>query len=158
MAQQTLHKTYKYKLKPTSDQERTLAFVLRRCCELYNAALLERREAWRKCGVGVTLAQQSAQLPEIKEVRPEYRDINAQVLQDVLMRLDRAFQAFFRRIHEGQTPGYPRFHSANRYDSFTYKQVGEHGGARLDSGSSFFPRLGASRCAGRARLRAHLRR
>ena len=121
MAQQTLHKTYKYKLKPTSDQERALAFVLRRCCELYNAALQERREAWQKCGVGVTLAQQSAQLPDIKEVRPEYRDINAHILQDVLTRLDRAFQAFFRRIHEGQTPGYPRFHSANRYDSFTYK-------------------------------------
>jgi putative transposase len=115
---------------------------LRRCCELYNAALQERREAWQKCGVGVTLAQQSAQLPEIKEARPEYRDINAQVLQDVLTRLDRAFQAFFRRIHEGQTPGYPRYHSANRYNSFTYKQVGEHSGARLDSGFLVLSKIG----------------
>jgi len=142
MAHQTLRKTYTYKLKPTPDQERALEFVLRRCCELYNAALQERREAWQKCGVGVTLAQQSAQLPEIKEARPEYRDINAQVLQDVLTRLDRAFQAFFRRIHEGKTPGYPRFQSANRYDSFTYKQVGEHGGARLDSGFLVLSKIG----------------
>jgi putative transposase len=142
MEQQAVRKTYKYKLKPTPDQERAMALVLRRCCDLYNAALQERREAWQKCGVGVTLAQQSAQLPGIKEVRPEYRDINAQVLQEVLTRLDRAFQAFFRRIREGQTLGYPRFHSANQYDSFTYKQVGEHGGARLDNGFLILSKFG----------------
>src|SRR5215831_9306249 len=105
---------YKHKLKPTPEQERAMAFVLRRCCELYNAAWQERQEARQKCGVSITLAQQCAQLPQIKEARPEYRDINAQVLQEVLTRLDRAFQAFFRRIRNGQTPGYPRFHSANR--------------------------------------------
>jgi hypothetical protein len=44
---------------------------LRRCCELDNAAVQERREAWQKCGVSVTVAQQSAQLPAIKVVRPE---------------------------------------------------------------------------------------
>ena len=92
MGEQTVRKTFKYKLKPTPEQERALAFVVRRCRELYNAALQERSEAWQKCGVSVTVAQQSAQLPAIKEVRPEYRDIHSQVLQDVLTRLDRAFQ------------------------------------------------------------------
>jgi putative transposase len=111
-------------------------------CELYNAALQERREAWHKCGVGVTLAQQSAQLPEIKAVRAGYRESNAQVLQEVLTRLDRAFQACFRRLREGRTPGYPRFHSANRYESITYKQVGEHGGARLDNGFLILSKIG----------------
>jgi putative transposase len=70
MEQQTVRKTFKYKLNPTPDQERVMAFVVRRCRELYNAALEERREAWQRCGVSVTLADQSAQLPEIKEVRP----------------------------------------------------------------------------------------
>ena len=51
-----------------------------------NAGLQERKEAWERCGVSVTFAMQSAQLPGIKEVRPEYREINAQVLQDVLHR------------------------------------------------------------------------
>ncbi len=142
MAQQTVRKTYKYKLHPTPQQEQAMAFVLRRCCELYNAALQERKEAWQKCGVSVTIAGQSAQLPEVKEVRPEYNDIHSQVLQDVLTRLDRAFQAFFRRIREGQTPGYPRFQGSNRYNSFTYKQVGEHGGARLDSGFLLLSKIG----------------
>src|SRR6516164_5211912 len=132
MDEQTVRKTYKYRLKPTSEQERALAFVLRRCCELYNAALQERRDAWQKCGVSVTVAGQSAQLPEIKEGRPEYRDIHSQVLQDVLTRLDRAFQAFFRRANAGKTPGYPRFQGSNRYNTFTYKQFDN--GATLDTG------------------------
>src|SRR5215469_12716966 len=100
----TVRKTYKYKLRPSAEQERAMEFVLRRCRELYNAGLQERRDAWQKCGVSITAASQSAQLPEIKEVRPEYRDVHSQVLQDVLTRLDHAFQAFFRRIQHGETP------------------------------------------------------
>src|SRR5215470_7251895 len=129
--QQRMRKTYKYQLKPTLEQEQAMAFVIRRCRERYNAALQERRDAWQKCSVSITLAGQSAQLPAVKEVRPEYRDLHAQVLQDVLRRLDRAFQAFFRRIREGQTPGYPRFQGTTRYSSFTDKQVGN--GATLDN-------------------------
>ncbi|HEY7020933.1 MAG TPA: transposase [Ktedonobacterales bacterium] len=143
MREQTVRKTYKYKLKPTSEQERALAFVLRRCRELYNAALQERKEAWQKSGMSVTLANQSAQLSAIKEVRREYQDINAQVLQDVLTRLDRAFQRFFARVKAGATPGYPRFQGVNRYNSFTYKQVGEHGGARLENGFLVLSKIGS---------------
>jgi len=57
-----------------------MAFVVRHCRELYNAALQERKEAWQKCSVSVTVAGQSAQLPEVKEVRPKYRVIHSQVL------------------------------------------------------------------------------
>ncbi|HEV2459304.1 MAG TPA: transposase, partial [Ktedonobacterales bacterium] len=85
-------------------------------------------------------AGQSAQLPTIKQVRPEYRDVHAQVLQDVLTRLDRAFQTFFRRVKAGETPGYPRFHGANRYNSFTYKQFGN--GATLDKGFLALSKIG----------------
>ena len=114
MDEQGIRKTYQYKLKPTPEQEQAMAFVLRRCRELCNAALQEWSEAWRKCGVNITEASQSVQLPAIKEVRPEYRDIHLQVLQDVLTRLDRAFQRFFARVKAGETPGYPRLHGANR--------------------------------------------
>jgi putative transposase len=135
-----MRKTFKYKLKPTAEQEQAMEFVVRRCCELYNAALEERREAWRKRGVSITVADQSAQLPAVKEVRPEYRDIHSQVLQDVLTRLDRAFQAFFRRLKAGETPGYPRFQGTNRYDSFTYKQFGN--GATLDNSFLVLAKIG----------------
>src|SRR5581483_1579100 len=140
MDQQAVRKTYKFKLKPPPDQERAMEFVLRRCRELYNAALQERRDAWQKCGVGITVAGQSAQLPDLKEVRPDYRDIHSQVLQDVLTRLDRAFHAFFRRVKNGGKPGYPRFQGANRYNSFTYKQFGN--GATLDNGFLVLAKIG----------------
>jgi putative transposase len=79
-------------------------------------------------------------LPAIKDVRPEYREVHSQVLQDVLTRLDRAFAAFFRRVKAGETPGFPRFHGANRYNSFTYKQFGN--GATLDNGVLVLSKIG----------------
>jgi putative transposase len=115
------------------------------CRHVYNAAIGERQEAWRKRGVSVSYYQQKAELPGIKEAMPEYAEVNAQVLQDVVLRVDRAFQAFFQRIREGQngqTPGYPRFHGRDRYNSFTYPQVGEHGGARLDNGFLVLSKIG----------------
>jgi putative transposase len=150
MVQQSARKTFKYKLMPTPEQARTLDSVLWRCRELYNAGLEERIAAWEKRRVCVTFAMQSAQLPAIKEVRPDYRDLYAQVLQDVLHRLDKAFAAFFRRVQAGeQHPGYPRFQGTDRYNSFTYPQVGAHGGAVFDGGMLNLSKLG------RIRLRLH---
>jgi putative transposase len=60
----------------------------------------------------------------------------------VVRRVDRAFQSFFLRLREGEAPGYPRFHGRNRYNSFTYPQVGEHGGARLDNGVLVLSKIG----------------
>ena len=143
MAEQTVRKTFKFRLKPTAEPERRmLDRTLMRCRHVYNAAIEERREAWQKRGVSVGYYQQKAELPAIKTEMPEYGEVNAQVVQDVVQRVDRAFQAFFRRIREGQTPGYPRFHGRNRYNSFTYPQVGEHGGARLDNGFLVLSKLG----------------
>jgi putative transposase len=122
----SVRKTYTYKLVPTPEQEQALATILCRCRELYNAGLQERKAAWEMCRVSVTFAMQSAQPPAIKAIRPEYNDINAQVLQDVLHRLDKAFAAFFRRVRAGARPGYPRFQGTDRYNSFTYPQVGAH--------------------------------
>src|SRR5215813_1138060 len=79
--------------------ERTLML----CRHIYNAAIGERREAWRMCGASVTYYQQKAELPGIKEAMPEYAEVNSQVLQDVVLRVDYAFQAFFRRVKAGIT-------------------------------------------------------
>jgi len=70
MDEQAVRKSFKYQLKPTPEQERALACVVRRCRELYTAALQERRDAWHNCGVSVTAAGQSAHLPAVKAVRP----------------------------------------------------------------------------------------
>jgi putative transposase len=142
MEQQSVRKTFKYRLKPAPDQERLLEGTLMLCRHVYNAAVEERREAWRQRGVSVTYYQQKAELPGIKEAMPEYGEVNAQVLQDVVPRVDRAFQAFFRRVKSGATPGYPRFHGRDRYNSVPYPQVGEHGGTVLDGGILNLSKIG----------------
>src|SRR2546428_4745123 len=117
-------KAYKFRLAPTRKQIGTLEWTLRRCAELYNASLQERRDAYRMCQVSINYEMQAAQLPAIKQVREEYQQIHSQVLQDVLRRVDKAFKAFFTRVQEGQKPGYPRYKGSDRYDSFTYPQSG----------------------------------
>ncbi len=140
MSDESLRKAYKYKLKPTPEQARQLEEVLWRCRTLYNTALEERITAYRRCGVTLTCYQQQAELPDVKSAFPEYGDIHSHVLQDVLTRLDKTYQAFFRRVKAGQTPGFPRFQGRNRYHSFTYKQYGN--GARLDNGFLVLSKIG----------------
>lgn len=117
----TILKAYKYRVYPNEAQAEKLQWVLDRCRELYNAALQERKEAYKYTGKSISYVEQSRSLTEIKaDIRTEYQDIGAHVLQDVLKRLDKAMQAFFRRVKQGEKPGYPRFMSKARYDSFTY--------------------------------------
>jgi putative transposase len=132
MEPSAVRKTYKEKLRPTPAQERELERVLWRCRDLYNTALAQRITAWQRRRVSVSRYAQEAELKEIRAAFPEYAAINAQVLQDVLLRVERAYQAFFRRVKAGETPGHPRFQGKGRYHSFTYPQYG--GGAVLDGG------------------------
>jgi putative transposase len=87
---------YKFRLYPTKKQAQALQWTLDRARELYNAALQERRDAYRMAGKSINYYDQANQLPEIKDIREEYKDIHAQVLQDVLRRVQKAFDHFFR--------------------------------------------------------------
>ncbi len=135
-----MRKAFKYRLYPNKEQERSLFWTLARCRELYNAALAERKEAYRMTGKSISYYEQKRDLPEIKNVlREAYQNIHSQVLQDVLLRLERAFQAFFRRVKAGEKPGYPRFQGRNRYNSFTYPQ----GGYSLKDGRVTLSKIGS---------------
>jgi putative transposase len=115
---------YKFRLYPTRKQAELLTWTVDRCRELYNASLQERRDAYRMAGKHITYYDQANQLPEIKDIREEYRYIHSQVLQDVLRKADKAFKAFFARCKRGGTPGYPRYKGYHQFDSFTYPQGG----------------------------------
>lgn len=117
-------KAFKYRLSPTKKQEQTLLFVLRRCRHLYNSALEQRKAFYQMRRKSLGYSAQAAELADLKAAYPAYQDIYGQVLQDVLRRLDKAFAAFFRRLRNGEKPGYPRFKGTNQYDSFTYPQSG----------------------------------
>ena len=117
-------KAYKYKLRVSRAVGQRLAATLDVCRELYNAALAERRDAYRVAGVSLNYYTQANQLPDIKAERPDVADIHSQVLQDTLKRVQKAFDGFFRRIKIGEKAGYPRFRNKQRYDSFTFPQTG----------------------------------
>ena len=117
-------KAFQYHLYPTPKQEQHLLFVLRRCRELYNSALEQRKAFYQMRHQSLGYSAQAAELAGLKEAYPAYQGIYSQVLQDVLRRLDKTFAAFFRRIRNGEKPGYPRFQGQDRYDSFTYPQSG----------------------------------
>ena len=91
-------KAFQYRIYPTKQQEQHLLFVLRRCRELYNSGLEERRAYYQMRRKSLGYSAQATELSEIKAAYPAYADIYSQVLQDVLRRLDKAFVAFFRRI------------------------------------------------------------
>jgi len=89
----------------------------------------------------VSCFDQINDLPEIKDLCPEYLEIGSHVLQDVLRRLEKAMQNFFRRVRNGEKAGYPRFQGRSRYDSFTFpiEQAGNwtRNSARLTRKASF---------------------
>jgi putative transposase len=140
MEQQPAHKTFKEKLRPTPAQERALEEVLWRCRDLYNAALEQRITAWQRRRVSLSRYEQEAELKDIRATFPEYAAIHSHMLQDVLARLDKTYQAFFRRIQRGEKAGFPRFKGRTRFHSFTFKEYGN--GARLDNGFLVLSKIG----------------
>jgi putative transposase len=127
-----LRTRYKYKLRPTPGQERTLAEVLWRCRMLYNTALEQRITLYRQRGVSISRYIQEAEVKDLRAQLPEYAAIHTHVLQEVLARLDTTYQAVFRRLMNGEKSGFPRFQGRSRDHSFTYKEFGN--GARLENG------------------------
>ena len=117
-------RTRKYRLTPSKSQITRFNETLDLCRELYNAALQERRDAWRIERKRIKYPEQGRQLPDIKICRPDLDSVYSQVLTDVLRRLDRNFVTFFRRVKAKEKAGLPRFRSRSRYDSFTYPQHG----------------------------------
>lgn len=136
-------KTFVYKLRPTPAQAVRLTETVETCRHLYNHALSERKAAYQERGESIGFARQCARLPALKRDSPSLSCVHAQVLQDVLRRVDRAFQAFFRRVKAGKKPGYPRYKGKGWYDSFTYPQWGN--GVKLDSGRLILSKIGAIR-------------
>jgi putative transposase len=114
--------------------------VLERCRTLYNTALEHRITAWQRCHVSISRYDQEAELKTIRAEMPEYAAIHSHMLQDVLARLDRTYQAFFRRVQRRERVGFPRFKGRARFHSFTYKAFGN--GARLDKGFLVLSKIG----------------
>ena len=120
-----MRKTYKYRLLGNVAILNKVTMWLNLCRNLYNVALEQRIVIYKQDKSTLSCFSQMKQLPELKATFPEYSDVGAQVLQDVIERLDRSYKAFFRRVKNGNGKvGFPRFKGKDRYDSFTLKQCG----------------------------------
>ena len=121
----SVSKTFRFRIFPSKAQTAKLENTLDLCRFLYNSALAERRGAYQINKISLNYYDQASQLKEIKETNPEYKDVHSQVCQDVLKRVDKAFQNFFRRVKSKQgKAGFPRFQNKFRYNSFTFAQSG----------------------------------
>ena len=121
-------KTYKYRLYSNKEQEIRLEATLDTCSHLYNNALGSRKlqaelyilpiaKHW------ITMKSQSKALPVQKKTNEYLPLVHSQVLQDVLRRVNKSFDNFFRRLKNHESPGYPRFKSYTRYNSFHWSSV-----------------------------------
>ncbi len=136
-------KTFVSKLRLTPAQAVWLVETLETCRWLSNHALSERTTAYRERGESIGFARQCASLPALKRAWEALARVHSQVVQDVARRGDRAFQAFVRRVKNGETPGYPRCKGRGWYDSFTSPQWGN--GVTLDNGRLALSTIGAIR-------------
>jgi len=160
------YRQVRYKLYPTQAQLETLERWNRLHCDLYNAwvygrspsrkgiypCLQQRREAWRK-GANLGYYDQQNELPALKGELPEYLPLGSHALQATVRRVDRAFQAFFRRLKRGEKPGFPRF-KPRPFVGFGYP---DKAGWRFEPGPNgkhgvlHISNLGAIRSRGRPR-------
>ncbi len=117
------YRFYRFRIYPTKQQERVFEETLETCRRLYNSMLSDRREN------RTNVYDQKRSLVELKQNSKYLRAVYSQVLQDVVFRINRAFQAFFA----GRS-GHPRFKRRDRYNSFTYPQSAPRGGFKLING------------------------
>jgi putative transposase len=119
-----MHKMFTYRIYPTKKQSSTLKETLSECRWVYNHFLEMRKTAYEQEGKSLSCYHQIDTLGLLKSERSSLKGVHSQVLQNVAVRIDLAFKAFFRRVKAGDKPGFPRFRGADRYDSFTFPQSG----------------------------------
>jgi putative transposase len=117
-------KLYRYRLYPKKSQIKQLETALELCRMVYNETLALRKNAWETENRNIGYYESKLELTKWKQEYPELKSVHSLVLQDVTMRVDLAFKAFFRRCKAGENPGYPRFKGRGWYDSLTYVQSG----------------------------------
>ena len=104
-----MRKAFRFRLNPTKKQARILDQQANECRWLYNELLSQRKLAYEELGIHITKYQQLMFLPELKQDRPSLAQVHSQVVQNVVDRLDKAFQGFFRRVKANEKAGFPRF-------------------------------------------------
>ena len=140
--------TYCYRLLPRKAQHRALEAILEGQRQLYNAALEERRGAYRNAGISRTYVDQCKALTEWRRSDLEAAATPLCLQRWTLKQLDEAYRGLFRRLRAGAKPGFPRFRGKGRFDTFGFR---EFSGIRFENGCVRFKGVPGG-------LRVHLHR
>ena len=108
--------TYKYRLFPNSTQAVALTDMLGSFCDLYNACLQQRIEAYRRQGRTLSYIDQASELKAVRLIDERLASYSYSAEQQVVRRLDKAFRAFFGRVRTGKG-GFPHFRAKSMFDS-----------------------------------------
>lgn len=120
----TVNRRATYRLYPTPAQAAALDAQREAHRVLYNAAVEQRRAAWKCQRVPLSYTEQCRDLTALRH--EEVSPLPAQAAQHTLKRVARAFEAFFRRLKAGaDAPGYPRFKSRQRFKGWSYPTHGD---------------------------------
>ena len=114
--------SYKFRLYPNRAQSDALTGMLGAFCDLYNAGLQQRIEAYRRRRISLRYLDQASELKAVRVCDERLARYSYSAEQQVLRRLDKAFKAFFRRLKErGGKAGFPRFQAKSRFDSAEFR-------------------------------------
>lgn len=119
-----MFKVFSYRLYPSKPQRERLESVLETARRFYNDCLSERKAVYETESRTIGKIEQSRRVKVHRANNPFAAEIPSHLLQVVVRDLDKAFQAFFRRVKAGEKPGYPRFKGRNRFRSFGFKEEG----------------------------------
>jgi putative transposase len=113
-------KTFEFKLRTNKSFVEACGRELEHSRHIYNTALAERISCYQITGASLGYVEQSRHLTQARTL-PEVKSHLRAIQQDALERLDEAFEGFFRRIKNGEKPGFPRFKGKDRYHTFSQK-------------------------------------
>ena len=137
--------SYKFRLYPTKAQEQQISRNFGCCRYVFNHFLAQKQEHYKETGKAPTRFQQDKALTSMKQELPWLKEADSTSLQAALQDLDAAFQNFFRRVKNGEKPGYPRFKSKkNRRQSYKSKCVGTN--IKVLGNAVQLPKLGLVKC------------
>jgi len=133
-----IRKGYRFRLKLRDGDEKQFAQFAGCCRFVWNKALVVQDELFQNKNTKLLPKTKLLNLlPGWKQEHSFLQQSHSQILQQGLIDLDRAYQAFFRRLKNGEDPGYPRYKKKFVHDSFRFPQ-----GFRVKNRHIYLPKLG----------------
>lgn len=142
-----MHYAYKFRLYPSAAQQVRIEQMFGCCRYVYNHYLAVRKTAWEQNSQSLSYYDCAADLTKLKEQQPWLKQADCSALQNVLRDLDGAYRNFFRRLKNGERPGYPRFKRkhAGRC-AYRSQRIGTNIKVLAEQGKVQFPKLGLVNC------------